>query len=81
LLMEDNPKALIKEISVTANCYAVNKKIVDLGFPKHAIIAMIRRDNKYVTPNGSTVIEDKDILVVLADKQEAIENVKNCLNK
>ncbi|PKB45050.1 cell volume regulation protein A [Cellulophaga sp. RHA19] len=81
LLMEDNPKALIKEIPVTANCYAVNKKIVDLGFPKHAIIAMIRRDNKYVTPNGSTVIEDKDILVVLADKQEAIENVKNCLNK
>lgn len=81
LLMEDNPKALIKEIPVTANCYAVNKKIVDLGFPKHAIIAMIRRDNKYVTPNGSTVIEDKDILVVLADKQEAIDNVKNCLNK
>ncbi|WKB80435.1 potassium/proton antiporter [Cellulophaga lytica] len=81
LLLEDNPKALIKEIPVTANCYAVNKKIVDLGFPKHAIIAMIRRDNKYVTPNGSTVIEDKDILVVLADKQEAIDNVKNCLNK
>lgn len=81
LLMEDNPKALIKEIPVTANCYAVNKKIVDLGFPKHAIIAIIRRDNKYVTPNGSTVIEDKDILVVLADKQEAIDNVKNCLNK
>lgn len=81
LLMEDNPKALIKEIPVTANCYAVNKKIVDLGFPKHAIIAMIRRDNKYVTPNGSTVIEDKDILVVLADKQEAIDNVKSCLNK
>ncbi|WBU88456.1 potassium/proton antiporter [Cellulophaga omnivescoria] len=81
LLLEDNPKALIKEIPVTTNCYAVNKKIVDLGFPKHAIIAMIRRDNKYVTPNGSTVIEDKDILVVLADKQEAIDNVKNCLNK
>ncbi|WP_435314891.1 potassium/proton antiporter [Cellulophaga fucicola] len=81
LLFADNPKALIKEIPVSANCYAANKKIVDLSFPKHAIIAMIRRDNQYITPNGSTIILDKDVLVVLADKQEAIDNVKECLNK
>ncbi|SHJ68061.1 potassium/proton antiporter [Pseudozobellia thermophila] len=79
LLMTENPKAEMREILVTKDCYAVDKKIVDLGFPKNAIIAMIIRDNNYITPNGSTQIEADDTLVVLADKAQAFEEVNKTL--
>lgn len=75
------PKAVMKEIEVYPDCYAVNKRIVDLAFPKNAIIAMIKRNDKYITPNGSTIIEPKDILLVLADNEEGFEKVNECLKK
>ncbi|MCM4166524.1 K(+)/H(+) antiporter NhaP2 [Arenibacter antarcticus] len=81
LLLMDNPKTLLKEIPIDSDCNAVNKKIVELGFPKHAIIAMIKREGEFITPNGSTRIEDKDTLFVLADKDEIIDEVKRVLGK
>jgi cell volume regulation protein A len=79
LLMAENPKAEMKEILVSPNCFAADKKIVELGFPKNAIIAMIKRDDGYVTPHGSTVIEAWDKLVVLADRPEIFNEVDKTL--
>jgi cell volume regulation protein A len=79
LLLAENPKAEMKEILVTPDCFATDKKIVELGFPRNAIIAMIKRDDSYVTPNGSTIIEAWDKLVVLADRPEIFEEVDKTL--
>ncbi|MEP3836453.1 MAG: potassium/proton antiporter [Algibacter sp.] len=81
LLMSDNPKAEMKEILITSGCFAVDKKIVELGFPKNAIIAMIIRDNNYMTPNGATVIKAHDTLIVLADKPNVFDEVYKALEK
>jgi cell volume regulation protein A len=79
LLLAENPKAEMKEILIRPNCIAVDKKIVELGFPKNAIIAMIKRDDSYITPNGSTKIEAHDILIVLADRSSIFEDVYKTL--
>ncbi len=79
--LAENPKTAMKEIEVTANCYAVNRKIVELDFPKNAIIAMIKRKDKYWVPNGSTVIEANDTLIVLSDTQEGLDQVDECLGR
>ncbi len=75
------PKAAMKEIEVLPGCYAVNKRIIDLNFPKNFIIAMIKRDNKYITPSGSTVIEPNDIMLVLSDNEEGFDELNICINK
>ncbi|WP_028376103.1 potassium/proton antiporter [Leeuwenhoekiella sp. MAR_2009_132] len=75
------PKTAMKEIVITPQCYAVDKKIVELGFPKTAIIAMIKRNDKFLTPKGSTVINKHDTLVVLSENEEGIEEVEVCLNR
>ena len=81
MLLEENPKALMQEITITESCKSANKKIVELDFPKNAIIALIKRDGNYITPNGSTTINAADILIVLADKptifKEINESLKN----
>jgi len=80
MLLEENPKAEMKEILISSNCFAVDKKIVELGFPRNAIIAMIRRDDSYITPNGSTKIEAQDTLIVLADRVSIFDEVYKSLN-
>ncbi|UMB59438.1 potassium/proton antiporter [Lutibacter sp. A80] len=79
LLLEENPKAEMKELLITSDCYAVDKKIVELGFPKNAIIAMIKRDDSYIIPNGLTIIEEQDTLIVLADRPQIFEEVYKTL--
>lgn len=77
--LSEHPKTVMQEIEINSDAFAAGKKIVDLGFPKTAIIAMIKRGDKYITPNGSTVIEEKDVLIVLSDTQEGINKVHDCL--
>ncbi|WP_282056947.1 potassium/proton antiporter [Maribacter luteus] len=79
LLLAENPKTEMKEIFIPPDSFAVNKKIVELGFPRNAIIAMIKRDDSYVTPNGATIIESQDTLIVLAERPEIMKNVYNAL--
>ncbi|MBQ0787072.1 MAG: potassium/proton antiporter [Oceanihabitans sp.] len=81
LLLTENPKAEMKELIISKNCFAVDKKIIELGFPKNAIIAMIKRGESYIIPNGLTKVEAEDTLIVLADKPEIFDEVYKTLTK
>ena len=75
VFLSERAKTAMVEIEIPENGFAVGKKIVELEFPKTAIIAMIQRDGKYITPNGSTIIEANDVLIVLSDNQEGVNQV------
>ena len=77
--LTEHPRTAMEEIEIPADGFAVHKKIVDLHFPKTAIIAMIRRNNQYLTPNGSTEILPLDVLIVLSTNQEGIRKVYEVL--
>ncbi|MEP2669817.1 MAG: potassium/proton antiporter [Cyclobacteriaceae bacterium] len=77
--LTEHPRTIMEEIKIQNDSYAVNKKIVDLTFPKTAIIAMIKRDEKYLTANGATVIEAFDTLIVLADTPKGVDQVYEAL--
>ena len=81
LLPPELTKAAMKEIEIPPGGYAVGKKIVELTFPKSAIIAMIKRGDKYITPNGSTVLEANDTLIVLSDTRSGIDAVYESLKQ
>jgi len=66
-------KSVLEEIVVESNFRCVNHAIVDLQLPKTSLIVMIERDDKYFTPNGSTIIELGDSLIILADTRENVE--------
>lgn len=71
----ENPKTKMVEIEIKNDCLAIGKKIVELSFPKDAIIALIKRADKYITPNGSTEIKAEDILIVISSTKEGINKV------
>ncbi len=78
-LFFDLPKHLLQEFIIYPNYSAVNKKIVDLNFPKTAFIIMIKRKDEYIRPSGSTEIKPHDVLMILADSQEDFDAVKKCI--
>lgn len=78
LLAEDN-KTAMAEIKIPENSFPVQKKILELKFPRTAIIAMIKRKDTYITPNGSTIIKAGDVLIILTSKQDEINNVYKIL--
>lgn len=77
--LSEHPKTEMREIGIDNRNSVVGKKIVDIQFPKTAIIAMIKRGDKYITPNGATIIEADDVLIVLSDSKRGIEQVYRSL--
>jgi potassium/hydrogen antiporter len=75
------PQSLLQEFEIPPHFYAVNKRIVDLHFPKSAFIVMIKRNGEYIRPGGSTELHAKDVLMILADNQEDFRKVNDCLDK
>jgi cell volume regulation protein A len=78
--LSDNVKSELTEIVIPADNKVVGKQIVELGFPKTAIIAMIKRNGTFITPNGSTVLEPRDTLLVLAENEEGVDAVYESLH-
>ena len=69
----DTIKSILEEITVNPDFRCVNQEIMNLKLPKTALIVIIERDDKYFTPNGSTVIEAGDRLTVLADSKDNLD--------
>ncbi len=77
-----NTNNKMTEFIVPDTSIAVGKSLIEIGLPKKCLIAMIFRDDEYIIPTGTTVIEQKDVLFVLMDKDsEEIVREKICTPK
>jgi potassium/hydrogen antiporter len=61
------------EVVLAPDSPAVGRQIVDLGFPRSALIVLLTRGESYVVPRGGTVLEANDVLLVLVEKVEVRE--------
>ncbi len=55
----------MSEIIISENSPVIGKRIVDIDLPQDVLIVLINRKNGSIVPNGGTVIENKDKLLVL----------------
>ncbi|EOZ97032.1 Na(+)/H(+) antiporter [Indibacter alkaliphilus LW1] len=78
--LDETPKTSMVEVDIPFENPVIGKKILDIGFPKNAIIAMLRRNGKYLTPNGQTEIKANDQLLVLAEHEDSIRAVYKALH-
>jgi potassium/hydrogen antiporter len=73
--LNETPKTAMVEITIDEDNEIIGNKILEIGFPKNAIIAMIKRNGEFITPNGNTTIEKNDQLIVLAEDEISLKNV------
>jgi cell volume regulation protein A len=69
--------ASLTDLIVPFDSDAAGKKIADLQIPRKALVVLISRGEKFIVPNGSTVIEGGDVFLVLADEPDIKELQKN----
>ncbi len=78
-LILELPQSSLQEFEILPDFHAINKRIVDLNFPKSAFIVMIKRNGQYIRPGGSTELNEKDVLMVLADSKDDFTKVNESL--
>ncbi|WP_448517866.1 potassium/proton antiporter [Rhodoflexus sp.] len=75
----DVVKTVMERIEISADSPVVGKQLVDLAFPPEATIAMIIRNETFITPNGATELQPGDSLVVLCANRQHLARVFDCL--
>lgn len=80
IFLSNKEKTVMLEVDILKGSSVVQKEIVDLDIPDSCVIVMIQRDEKYITPSGSTVLEEGDKLIILSDNEAGVERVQQCLN-
>jgi cell volume regulation protein A len=60
--------AVVKEIRIPSGSTTAGKRLLDLGLPAGALVILLRRGEQVVVPDGGTVIEEGDVVVLLADE-------------
>jgi Kef-type K+ transport system membrane component KefB/Trk K+ transport system NAD-binding subunit len=75
-LLVDRPKEYdILEVPLR-NRALVGKRLRDIRLPGNCLILLIRRDSELVTPRGSTVLEDRDVLTLAGDSDSVLETAR-----
>lgn len=73
--LADSVKSVLTEIYIPFGSKAIGRQLVDLGLPPTSHISFIERDNKYITPNGSTQLMANDKLFVISETKDDTEKV------
>lgn len=79
LELYDTIQSEFVEVILPGNSKAVGKEIVKLRLPKPTLIVLIVREGKYIQPNGSTILEEGDKLLMLANNKEILNEVYKTL--
>jgi len=69
LELSDNFKNELFELEIKENSPAIGKQIFQLKFPKTSLIVLINRNDKYITPSGTTTILQGDKLLIMSDNK------------
>lgn len=64
----ENETADLHELVVDEESAAVGRALVDLRLPEKLIVVLVRREGKFIVPNGSTVLLAGDHVLLLADE-------------
>lgn len=76
LELSDNFRNELFEMEVKENSIAIGKKIFQLKFPRSSLIVLINRNEKYITPSGTTKIEPGDKLLIMSDNKSDVNLIE-----
>lgn len=66
------------ELEIPKDSAVAGKEIVELGLPNSTLILLIHRNDEFIVPKGSTVLEAGDRMIVLTAKEE-LDKVRSIL--
>lgn len=71
----------MSDFTLSEHDAGTGKTLAQLGFPRGALVVMIKRKENYLTPRGNTLLFAGDILQLQADTAEHLEEAKTILRR
>lgn len=63
------------EVTALVGSNAINRKILELGLPQGVLLTSIKRGERFIVPQGSTVIEAEDEIMAFA-RESSLKEIK-----
>jgi len=74
----DEIKSVATEITLNAQSLSNGYRLMDLPLPEKTLAVMVKRNNKFFIPTGTTVLCEDDKLLIITDNHEVLmETLKN----
>ncbi|MBS2100870.1 amino acid permease [Carboxylicivirga linearis] len=70
----------IKLLNGTAQSAMVGLQLKEVQLPKDVLVALIERDNKTFAPNGSTLLQEDDILTIIGEEKSISKLFKSYIS-
>jgi cell volume regulation protein A len=72
--------AELNEVFIPFESTVAGISLFEVGVPKEALVTLVSREDKFIIPNGSTVLEGGDVLLVLSNKED-LRKLEDRVNK
>ncbi|MDR3246939.1 MAG: potassium/proton antiporter [Prevotellaceae bacterium] len=69
----DDIKSTMSEIAITEAHLARGNRIMDMPMPEKTLVVMVKREEHYFVPTGSTELESGDILLIISDNERSLK--------
>ncbi|WP_413777188.1 potassium/proton antiporter [Anaerorudis cellulosivorans] len=70
--LSDEINSAIAEIVITEEMLKNGNRLSDLALPDKVLVTMIKRSGEYLVPRGNTSLEVGDIVLLIADNEQAL---------
>lgn len=68
--LADKIKSVAAEIQITRDSMSKGSRLMDLPLPEKALVVMVKRKENYFIPTGTTILHEKDKLLILTDDNQ-----------
>ena len=71
--LDDDIKSSMSEIILNEDHLAHGNRIMDMPMPENTLVVMVKREEHYFVPTGSTELEPGDALLLISDNDQTLE--------
>lgn len=65
----------LKQFYIQKDSPVINKSIIELDLPLDFLILLIKRNNEYIKPTGSTLLEENDMLLIQCNSEKRYNKI------
>lgn len=76
---EDDIKSVFAEIKLPEDSLHGGSRLIDLPIPENATVAMIKREDNYFVPTGTTRLEENDKLLIITEDNQVLKKIYSSL--
>ncbi len=69
------------QFKVKENDFAVGNRVVDLNLPSGALVLFIKRQGSFIIPDGSSMFENHDEVLMVTKYKADVEEAKKCFQE